>query len=267
MKRLWTHQQSRHVEHSFSQYLTGRKNGKQGDRLKLQRGEHRITEQLRLTGNHPVCYHLVAQDHVQLSFECLQGGRERLHNSSGVVRGNSNISLLEFPLTFTWNFLRFSFFLLSFHWAPLGRVWLCLLYLPIQMFIHIDKFLLSLPFNKLFSQRSQCLRFISCLTSADQRRIASLNIPAMPFLGQPWRLLALFAARAHCWLLMHHGVHQDHQVLFCKAAFHLASPSVLGFVGVPLKGSDSEEDQEVLKNGPSSGLEVSVRWWNQLMPP
>ena len=46
-----------------------------------------------------------------------------------------------------------------------------------------------------------------CLTSAEQKgKITSLNLLAMFCLMQPWRLLAFFAARAHCCLTVNQSI-------------------------------------------------------------
>ena len=53
------------------------------------------------------------------------------------------------------------------------------------------------------------------------------------------RLFAFFAARAHCWLMVERVVHQDFQVLFWRAAFHLVgSQCVLMHGVVPTQEQD-----------------------------
>ena len=80
-----------------------------------------------------------------------------------------------------------------------------------------------------------------CLASADEKN--HLPSPAVNSLPNAAQKAAGFVCD-NCTLLAHGklGVHQDPQIFLCSAAFQLASPSVQWWVGVPLEGSDSEED-------------------------
>ena len=123
--------------------------------------------------------------------------------------------------------------LLSSHWAPPRTVWLCLLTPSHQVFVYVDKILLS--FSRLNSpgsfNHSSLDRFSSPLTiivalcwahsstsmslltghsTADvaspvlkrEGSAPSLDLLEMLFLMQAWRLLAFFAARSPCWLVV-----------------------------------------------------------------
>lgn len=152
----------------------------------------KITEQLRLegaTGDHlvqpqaqsGVKHSTLLNTVFQFSFELLQG-RWEISPSFWATEVTQLWPLTpKNLLTIQWYFLYFSLCLLSFHWAQLGRAWLC--------------HRLIIPSYQLFLTY-QMLQFVNFLTSVKQKN----HFPAVPFSVQPWMLLALFAA--YCWLLV-----------------------------------------------------------------
>jgi len=52
------------------------------------------------------------------------------------------------------------------------------------------------------------------------KEVVSLSLLATPLLMQPRILIAFWAARAHCWLIVQLFIHQDPQVLLCRAALN-----------------------------------------------